>query len=769
MRETTRLIVKGFAPYVNEERLRAHFSKTGEVTDARVCRTLGGQSRQFGFVGFRTAEEAAAAKAFFHLTFLDTRRITVDFALPPTASALAAQQRSAKKSVCAGPVREVLRKARAEQARSAAEHDPELAAAPYNGVAEDNQHNSDEAVDLERSESSRFHQVTGAGLRLAPQTTPGTSEHRKNEHRHRDPLEVRGRLVEPSPPVDAASAKKQTMSDTASKTMHLDRGSEETPTSMMIEADAVDDTARTVAAVPPDSAAGMLCQSNRIFIRNLSFTATVEDLEELFEPISHPEDVHMVKDRESGRFLGTAFIRFASAADAQKAIDTLDRTVFQGRLLHIMPAEPDRFERRQKQNVAERGQHWSFSQERKRQRREDAGSTKDTVAWNPFFISADAVLETASSRLHASKGQFIGTDTHEPGVSAAVRLAVAESSLLHQVRDHLTKSGVNVQVLLDQQQRQHKPLDRKQLSRTTIVMKNLPAGTSTSDLQPKLARYGHIGRFVIAPGGLMAIVEFPDENQAKAAFRSLSYTRYGELPLYLEWAPRNVWTETPPVGSDTGASLLAGTDEGKHATASDDTPPEAPANWSATSLLIRNLSLDTTQTMLLDHIEQLGARPRVVRIPLDRAHMPNGPKVSTAPTKYAFAEFSSPEEAWLALNAIHGSVLNGYRLAATRSVKHIASQETAPETELETPSESPNQTKLIVKNIAFEASKRELRQLFGSFGHLKSLRLPRKFDGSGRGFCFLDYATPQESARAKALAQGTHFYGRKLVIEYSQV
>ena len=37
--------------------------------------------------------------------------------------------------------------------------------------------------------------------------------------------------------------------------------------------------------------------------------------------------------------------------------------------------------------------------------------------------------------------------------------------------------------------------------------------------------------------------------------------------------------------------------------------------------------------------------------------------------------------------------------------------------------------KLLVKNLAFESSNKELRQLFGSFGQLKSVRMPRKFDG----------------------------------------
>ena len=42
-----------------EQRLRDHFQANGsEVTDVRIMRTKDGRSRMFGFVGFRTPEEA---------------------------------------------------------------------------------------------------------------------------------------------------------------------------------------------------------------------------------------------------------------------------------------------------------------------------------------------------------------------------------------------------------------------------------------------------------------------------------------------------------------------------------------------------------------------------------------------------------------------------------------------------------------------------------------------------------------------------------------
>lgn len=43
----------------------------------------------------------------------------------------------------------------------------------------------------------------------------------------------------------------------------------------------------------------------------------------------------------------------------------------------------------------------------------------------------------------------------------------------------------------------------------------------------------------------------------------------------------------------------------------------------------------------------------------------------------------------------------------------------------------------------FQATSKELRELFSSFGQLKRVRLPKKFDGGHRGFAFVDFLTSQ--------------------------
>lgn len=78
----SRLIVKNLPEYVTPTRLQQHFEQKGApdgtLTDIKVARKTDGTSRRFGFVGFKTDEEALAAKEWFDKTFVDSTRISVN-------------------------------------------------------------------------------------------------------------------------------------------------------------------------------------------------------------------------------------------------------------------------------------------------------------------------------------------------------------------------------------------------------------------------------------------------------------------------------------------------------------------------------------------------------------------------------------------------------------------------------------------------------------------------------------------------------------------
>lgn len=79
----SRLIVKNLPTYITPERLREHFEKGGQgapggtLTDFKVARRHDGTARRFGFVGYKTEEEALKAKQWFDRTFIDSTRISV--------------------------------------------------------------------------------------------------------------------------------------------------------------------------------------------------------------------------------------------------------------------------------------------------------------------------------------------------------------------------------------------------------------------------------------------------------------------------------------------------------------------------------------------------------------------------------------------------------------------------------------------------------------------------------------------------------------------
>src|SRR3989338_5695711 len=91
--ESSRLIVRGLPPYITEARLQEHVlgcvGTAGVVlTDLKVMKTAQGKARSFGFVGFSSAADAAAARKKVDRTYIDTFRLSCGAAKPYGDSSL---------------------------------------------------------------------------------------------------------------------------------------------------------------------------------------------------------------------------------------------------------------------------------------------------------------------------------------------------------------------------------------------------------------------------------------------------------------------------------------------------------------------------------------------------------------------------------------------------------------------------------------------------------------------------------------------------------
>ena len=79
--------------------------------------------------------------------------------------------------------------------------------------------------------------------------------------------------------------------------------------------------------------------SAKVFVGNLDFNTTKDEVQSLFSQIGEIKDVFLPMDRESGRPRGFAFVEFANDEDAAKAIEKFNGHDLSGRALRVNAAE----------------------------------------------------------------------------------------------------------------------------------------------------------------------------------------------------------------------------------------------------------------------------------------------------------------------------------------------------------------------------------------------------------------------------------------------
>ncbi|MEP7342912.1 MAG: RNA-binding protein [Acidobacteriota bacterium] len=80
--------------------------------------------------------------------------------------------------------------------------------------------------------------------------------------------------------------------------------------------------------------------SMKLYVGNLSFQTTDEDLQGLFAQAGSVESVSLVTDRDTGRSRGFGFIEMGSKAEGEAAISQFNGTEVHGRSLTVNEAKP---------------------------------------------------------------------------------------------------------------------------------------------------------------------------------------------------------------------------------------------------------------------------------------------------------------------------------------------------------------------------------------------------------------------------------------------
>jgi len=440
--------------------------------------------------------------------------------------------------------------------------------------------------------------------------------------------------------------------------------------------------------------------------------------------------VHIPLDPQTKASKGLAFVKFHDAAHALLAFRGRDGAIFQGRLLHVLPAV----------SLAPKPTHpATLKQKRLDAKKAQAG--KD-FNWSMLYMNSDAVANSISHRLGIDKATLLGTDT-DTHVSPAVRLALAETRVIQETKQFFAEQGIE----LDKLERVTARTD------DTILVKNLPYGTTGEEIRALFARFGDVGRVLIPPANTLAVVEMPVVGEARAAFRALAYKRFRDSVLYLEKAPASF---LPPRDASKPAEIISGV-QGKTVPDSSRSlrdVDEAPVAADAT-LYIKNLSFATTPERLTEAFRALDGF-LFARVQTKPDPKQPGRRLSMG---YGFAGFASLAQAQEAQKKMDGDVLDGHTLSVSFARRGHDADDAAPK-------KAPS-TKMLVKNVPFEATKKDLRELFGVHGQLKSVRLPKQVHGRTRGFAFVEFVSRREAEHAMNALRHTHLLGRHLVLEWA--
>ena len=80
--------------------------------------------------------------------------------------------------------------------------------------------------------------------------------------------------------------------------------------------------------------------STKLYVGNLPYETTESDLQALFDTAGQVAAINIVRDRETGRARGFAFVEMQDVEGARKAVSELDRHEYGGRALTVNEAKP---------------------------------------------------------------------------------------------------------------------------------------------------------------------------------------------------------------------------------------------------------------------------------------------------------------------------------------------------------------------------------------------------------------------------------------------
>lgn len=461
----SRLYVKNLPKYVTEQRVKDHFAQKGEVTDVKIIRNKNtGESRQFGFVGFRTEKQAKEALKFFNNAYLDTRKLEVSIAKTVGDSALPkpwsrhskgskaykrahpeendeSEQPLKKKQKISDqeetnsnstdfdsqkqyfmnlvkssngqlwrddnliPEQKKLTKKKMKDGTKAKIEESYVKSKKTGGEgvfyekkrivfadSDEDSDNEEEYQDLPLNEENNenddndMEDEDGNLDSVANNDALSDMDYLRSKMISKEKLEVEHEsdsedIEESESDVDEENKDNEEVEENDNKDENTENEEQETEKEEE-KKDLFND----------DDNEEDIGESGRLFVRNLPFSTIEEDLVSHFSRYGELSEVHLPVDPETKLGKGFAFVQFQIPANAAVAFDNLDNTIFQGRLIHILPAKS----MTQVQENAKLSADAKSSFKKKKEMKAKEISNDDTN-WNTIFLRVSHFFKVKNS------------------------------------------------------------------------------------------------------------------------------------------------------------------------------------------------------------------------------------------------------------------------------------------------------------------------------------------------------------------------------------
>ncbi|KAG2787720.1 hypothetical protein PC129_g7621 [Phytophthora cactorum] len=424
-----------------------------------------------------------------------------------------------------------------------------------------------------------------------------------------------------------------------------------------------------------------------VFVRNLPFGVTQEELEQVFSEVGPVRKIDVIKDKGKRKSemltRGFAFVKFAVGSDAAVAVEKLNKTDFQGRKMLIDYA----MEKGKRRGLP--GKEKPAAEKPKQEEQED--------------VQMEEPQQTEEEETEKAKQERKAAKEDRRAAKAAKKAAKAEAN-------------AKVKEVTEETPTTTEPEEKAKSAKT----KQEPKVKATSASAAESAASGHIQS---------------ERNARRRQHRE-----------FLREVERR---------------------------------KEEQASVEHKSVLIFGLGADVTQKHVLKKVKKVGAAEKVEL------------KEETRTGKtYALVQFKTTKDAALAVAKLDHHIFKGSVLQVKSAAKAVVvdDQETAGKPSHPKRAAETEGLRLIVRNLAFQTTDKDLEKLFEVHGPLfevRVVRMPVEEDtkkseeeadgettaepvvGRSRGFGFVQYRDVADARAAVEKLNGTKLKGREMIVDFA--